>query len=174
MCAVSDTGAGTVGEPEPLSATTAAGPFDPASHAAASMEVDLTNVATSEAEPEAVVAGTPDEVEPDPELEGEGSSRPTLPGGFGSQEPSRSCGVSKHGCSIWSCACWQARDWLLVWAGRRRPRRMIGHPPTACPAGGCLLGAAGVPPRGVLSGIARLLVEFLSGNVDLSVSLPHS
>ena len=78
MDAVSDTGAGTVGEPEPLSATTAAGPFDPASHAAAAMEVDLTNVATSEAEPEAVVAGTPDEVEPDPELEGEGLFPPHL------------------------------------------------------------------------------------------------
>ena len=42
------------------------------------MEVDLTNVATSEAEPEAVVAGTPDEVEPDPELEGEGLFPPHL------------------------------------------------------------------------------------------------
>ena len=61
MCAVSDTGAGTVGEPEPLSATTAAGPVDPVSHAAAATEVELTNVATAEAESDAVAA------EPEPE-----------------------------------------------------------------------------------------------------------
>ena len=57
----SDAGAGTVGEPEPLSATTAAGPVDPVSHAAAATEVELTNVATAEAESDAV------EAEPEPE-----------------------------------------------------------------------------------------------------------
>ena len=61
MHAGSDAGAGTVGEPEPLSATTAAGPVDPVSHAAAATEVELTNVATAEAESDAV------EAEPEPE-----------------------------------------------------------------------------------------------------------
>ena len=61
MHAGTDAGAGTVGEPEPLSATTAAGPVDPVSHAAAATEVELTNVATAEAESDAV------EAEPEPE-----------------------------------------------------------------------------------------------------------
>ena len=61
MHAGTDAGAGTVGEPEPLSATTAAGPVDPVSHAVAATEVELTNVATAEAESDAV------EAEPEPE-----------------------------------------------------------------------------------------------------------
>ena len=59
MHAGSDAGAGTVSEPEPLLANTAAGPVDPwmlRLTERAATEVELTNMATAEAESDAVEA----------------------------------------------------------------------------------------------------------------------